>query len=53
MFTVTIARVSNFNHVVAPRARHLKMYFHDIARARLAADFAELAGDTARISVSS
>jgi len=51
MFVVTIARHQGHMAHVAPRARHLKMRFRDISRARLAADFAELAGDAARISV--
>ena len=52
MFVVTIARhhQGHAEHF-APRARHLKMRFHDLSRARLACDFAELAGDAARISV--
>ena len=51
MFVVTIARHQGHMAHVAPRARHLKMRFHDLSRARLACDFAELAGDAARISV--
>ena len=50
MFTVTIDRAGRMEHVT-PRARHTRMRFRDISRARLAADFAELAGDAARISV--
>ena len=52
MFVVTIARhhQGHAEHF-APRARHLKIRFHDLSRARLACDFAELAGDAARISV--